>query len=132
MVILSPNAVDDNFVKFLEGECIEVCNVGRVIGDSVIQGLYPLTEEMVTDSLKIIAKGSSYPILLVCKSGKALSGVVVACLRKLQKWSMVSIFEEYRRYSGGSRLQPQQEQFIEIYDTDLIEISVESPEFLHR
>lgn len=131
-MILSPSGVDDSFLKLLEDDSIDVIHVGKGVNDVMIQGLYPLTEEMVTDSLKIIAKEACHPIMLVCKTGKALTGVVVACLRKLQKWSMISIFEEYRRYSGGSRLQPQQEQFIEIYDTDLIDITSSSPQYLQR
>lgn len=27
------------------------------------------------------------------------SGTVVACLRKLQRWNLTSIFEEYRRFT---------------------------------
>ena len=50
-----------------------------------------------------------------------LLGVVIACLRKLQKWSLISILEEYRRYSG-SKLQQEFEQFIELFDTDLVPI----------
>lgn len=125
VIILSPDAIDDNFLKFLEGEKIEFVQVGKT-------ELYPINEQVVTTSLQIIANESSHPVMLVCKSGRALTGVVVACLRKLQKWSMTSIFEEYRRYSGGSRLQPQQEQFIEIYDIDLITISPSAPDYLQR
>ena len=50
-----------------------------------------------------------------------MTGVIIGCLRKLQKWSLISIFEEYRRFSG-SKFQQEYEQFIELFDTDLIEI----------
>lgn len=32
---------------------------------------------------------------------KSKSGVVVGCLRKLQGWSLASIFNEYDRYAQG-------------------------------
>ena len=28
------------------------------------------------------------------------AGTVMGCLRKLQRWSLTAIFEEYRRYAG--------------------------------
>lgn len=30
-----------------------------------------------------------------------ISGTVIGCLRKLQRWNLTSIFEEYRRYAGS-------------------------------
>ncbi len=94
-------------------------------------GLCPITEDVVTDSLKIIADNGNYPILIICKTGRFLTGVTIACLRKLQKWSYVSIYEEYRRYSLG-RIQSQHEEFIEMYDSELIDIKESSPLFLRR
>ncbi len=88
-----------------------------------------ISEEMVVKALTILLDNSNYPLLITCKSGKVLTGVVIGCLRKLQGWSLVSIFEEYRRFSGN-RHQQQYEQFIELFDTDLIKISNESPLFL--
>ena len=51
---------------------------------------------------------------MIDKLGRNLNGVVVACLRKVQQWALVSVFEEYRRFSGLSRLQQQHEQFVEV------------------
>lgn len=46
--------------------------------------------------------------------------MIVACLRRVQKWSLLSIYEEYRRFAGV-KLQLQQpiEEFIEIFDIDV-------------
>ena len=43
----------------------------------------------------------------------------------------MSIFEEYRRFAGytGSKVQRQHEQFIELFDTDLVPLSPFSPSF---
>ncbi|CAN0177575.1 unnamed protein product, partial [Ectocarpus sp. 8 AP-2014] len=46
-------------------------------------------------------------------------GTVVACLRKLQRWNLTSIFEEYRRFTKH-KVRVQNEQFIELFDTDLV------------
>jgi len=57
------------------------------------------------------------------------TGTVVGCLRKLQRWNLSSIFEEYRRYAG-SKVRLLNEQFIELFDTDLVRIPVNKPKFL--
>jgi tyrosine-protein phosphatase OCA1 len=54
-----------------------------------------------------------------------IKGFVVACLRKIQHWSLSSIFEEYRRFCG-SRANYQSEQNIELFDTDLVNIPLSS------
>lgn len=90
----------------------------------------PVAEEMVVKSLEYLVHNSNYPVLICCKTGRNLSGTIVACLRKLQRWSLVSILEEFRRFSGSC--QQQLEQFIELFDTDLLKISKESPPFLLR
>jgi tyrosine-protein phosphatase OCA1 len=58
-----------------------------------------------------------------------LSGTVVACLRKLQRWNLTSIFEEYRRFTKH-KVRVQNEQFIELFDTDLVRIPAIAPRFL--
>lgn len=51
-------------------------------------------------------------------------GAVVGCYRKLRHWSLVSIFEEHRRFGGaggsGSWVQQRHEQFVELFDVDLL------------
>lgn len=63
------------------------------------------------------------------------TGVIVGCLRKLQRWSFLSIFEEYRRFAGQQYVQQHQqhEQFVELFDTDLVLLSDDSvPSFMKR
>lgn len=128
-MILSSNFVDDSVSKFFEENGIQAVYVENSVSDA-LQGVLPFAEEMVTESLNVIADRSNYPILVACRTGRNLTGVVVACLRKLQRWSLISIYEEYRRYAGGSRLQQQHEQFIELFDTDLIATGPNAPQFL--
>jgi tyrosine-protein phosphatase OCA1 len=54
---------------------------------------------------------------------------VVGCLRKLQRWNLSSILEEYRRYAGA-KVRLLNEQFIELFDTDLVRVPVNRPPFL--
>jgi len=38
---------------------------------------------------------------IMCNLGRHRTGTVIGCLRKLQRWNLTSIFEEYRRYAGS-------------------------------
>lgn len=49
---------------------------------------------------------------------------MVGCYRKLQRWALSSILEEYRRYAG-MKVRVLNEQFIELFDTDLVSITAE-------
>jgi tyrosine-protein phosphatase SIW14 len=50
------------------------------------------------------------------------AGVLVGCLRKVQKWSLTTIFDEYKKYSGDKgRILDQ--QFIELFDEKSITIN---------
>jgi tyrosine-protein phosphatase OCA1 len=91
----------------------------------------PLGEEIVTNALSVLADESKYPLLVCCTHGKHLTGTVIGCLRKMQRWNLAPIFEEYRRYAGH-KVRLQNEQFIELFDVDLVSITERSPEFLRR
>lgn len=60
-----------------------------------------------------------------------MAGAVVGCLRKIQQWHLSSIFEEYRRFAG-SKVRLQNEQFIELFDTDLVTIPANPPSWLRK
>lgn len=127
-MILSP--LDQALITFFETNFIEVNIVDKSISSDPND--FSITQDLVIESLKIIANFSKYPILVLCKTGKELTGITIACLRKLQKWSYISIFEEYRRYAMGSPIQQQHEEFIETFDSERIEITSASPPFLRK
>ena len=77
------------------------------------------SEEMVTAALIALLDPTNLPSIVICGTGTSLTGVVVGCLRKIRKWSMISIFEEYRRFCG-TKMQQEYEQFIELFDVDLV------------
>lgn len=80
-----------------------------------------ISEQLVLDSLRVLLDPGAYPLAIMCNLGRHRTGTVVGCLRRLQKWSLSSIFDEFRRFSGGhpSSLH---EQFIELFDTELVEL----------
>ena len=60
-------------------------------------------------------------MIVMCNLGRHRTGTIVGCLRKLQRWNLTSIFEEYRRYAGP-KVRVLNEQFIELFDTDLVRL----------
>ncbi|KAJ1627510.1 tyrosine phosphatase family-domain-containing protein [Pavlovales sp. CCMP2436] len=62
---------------------------------------------------------STHPVLIHCNQGKHRTGCLVGCLRKVQRWSLVAIFEEYRRFAG-EKARLVDLQFIELFDISTI------------
>lgn len=78
-----------------------------------------LTEELVKDSLQILLTSSYHPVLVTDTSGIHEIGVLLGCLRKLQRWNFATILLEYRHFAGN-RARATNERFVEMFDTDLI------------
>ena len=85
-------------------------------------------EDTVVEALTVLLDRKSHPVLVCCGLGRHNTGTVVACLRKLQRWNLTSIFEEYRRYAGSKRRLS--EQFVEFFETDLVAVPADPPEWL--
>ena len=73
---------------------------------------------------------SSYPLLVMCNLGRHRTGTLIGCLRKLQRWSLTSVLEEYRRHACA-KSRHLNEQFIELFDIDLVRVPEHSPPQLH-
>lgn len=54
-----------------------------------------IPDDMIRDALKVVIDVRNHPLLIHCKRGKHRTGCVVGCLRKLQRWCLSSIFDEY-------------------------------------
>ncbi|KAJ1041759.1 hypothetical protein NDA14_004718 [Ustilago hordei] len=71
--------------------------------------------DKITAALTTILDRRNHPILIHCNKGKHRTGCLIGCLRKLQQWSLTTIFDEYRRFSWPKSRSMDQE-FIELYD----------------
>lgn len=79
----------------------------------------PITEEVVLQALHLLMQPMTYPCAVMCNLGRHRTGTVVGCLRKLQKWNLSAILEEYRRFAGP-KVRVMNEQFIELFDEELV------------
>ncbi|TPX31858.1 hypothetical protein SmJEL517_g04919 [Synchytrium microbalum] len=89
-------------------------------------GWRPVSEELIKDGLELILDKANYPVLVMCTSGIHETGIFVGCLRKLQRWNFNSIVVEYRSFAGN-KARYVNEQFIELFDLDLVTIPQNQP-----
>ena len=61
---------------------------------------------------------------------RTIAGTMIGCLRKLQGWNLTSTLEEYRRHAGP-KIRVLNEQFIELFDTDLVMVPPGAPRWLN-
>ncbi|XP_022147823.1 probable tyrosine-protein phosphatase At1g05000, partial [Momordica charantia] len=74
-----------------------------------------IPDDSIREALKVILDVRNRPVLIHCKRGKHRTGCVVGCFRKLQKWCLTSVFDEYQRFAAAkARISDQ--RFIERFD----------------
>mmetsp|Transcript_16232 Transcript_16232/g.47333 ORF Transcript_16232/g.47333 Transcript_16232/m.47333 type:complete len:180 (-) Transcript_16232:74-613(-) len=74
---------------------------------------------VVNRALYEVLDERNHPLLIHCNQGKHRTGCLVGCMRKVQHWSLVAAFEEYRRFAGV-KARVVDLQFIELFDTAMI------------
>jgi hypothetical protein len=57
------------------------------------------TWDSLCEALLIAMDCANYPLYLHCNQGRHRTGCVIACLRKIQRWSIEDIITEYKTYA---------------------------------
>ncbi|KAJ3339189.1 tyrosine-protein phosphatase required for protection against superoxide stress (By similarity), partial [Kappamyces sp. JEL0680] len=104
------------FLNFVDDQDIELHHLGY---NQIANAWDPISEEVVLEALELILNPKHYPLMVMCNQGRHRTGTVIGCLRKLQRWNLTSIFEEYRRFAGP-KVRVLSEQFIELFDIELV------------
>lgn len=86
--------------------------------------------QTITAALATILDRRNHPMLIHCNKGKHRTGCLIGCLRKLQQWSLTTIFDEYRRFSYPKSRSMDQE-FIELYSEQAVWSQIE-PQWMPR
>ncbi|KAI8898285.1 tyrosine phosphatase family-domain-containing protein [Globomyces pollinis-pini] len=106
-------------VKFLEENNITLFQFG--VAGNKKEPFVDIPEPTICDALTVLLDVRNHPILIHCNKGKHRTGCLVGCLRKIQHWSFVSIFEEYRRFSHP-KSRSMDQQFIELFDKSQVRV----------
>ncbi|GAA6028199.1 hypothetical protein JCM8097_006910 [Rhodosporidiobolus ruineniae] len=115
VVWLAPEEPNPAFLDFIRKHRIELHHLGA---DDYAATYDPLSQQTVLQALNLILDPSNSPCAVMCNAGRHRTGTCIGVLRKLQRWNLTSILEEYRRYAGP-KVRVINEQFIELFDVDL-------------
>ncbi|GFZ52345.1 Tyrosine-protein phosphatase SIW14 [Saitozyma sp. JCM 24511] len=78
-----------------------------------------IPEDVICSALVAILDKRNHPVLIHCNKGKHRTGCLIGCIRRLQSWSLTSIFDEYRRFSSPKSRAVDQ-QFIDLFDISAV------------
>ena len=117
-VYLSLDPPAQILAEFLKEQGIEL---RQMVGGENTNVGQRISEKLVLDALHVLLDPDAYPLVVMCNLGRHRTGTVIGCLRRLQKWSLSSIFDEFRRFTCSTSSQ-MHEQFIELFDTELVEL----------
>eukprot|EP00301_Raphidiophrys_heterophryoidea_P007265 c12833_g2_i6.p1 GENE.c12833_g2_i6~~c12833_g2_i6.p1 ORF type:complete len:196 (+),score=32.05 c12833_g2_i6:209-796(+) len=111
VILLCPEDYPEPITEFFNEENCTVYQIGL---EGNKEPFLDLSEAGVHQALSYILDTRNHPILIHCNKGKHRTGCVVGCLRRVQRWSLTAIFDEYRRFAGtkGRALDL---QFIELF-----------------
>ena len=83
--------------EFVRGHNITLFRCGSCVNQ---EPFVKMPDCAVREALSHILDESNHPVLVHCDRGTRRTSVVVGCLRKVQSWSLTSVFDEYRRFAG--------------------------------
>ncbi|PWN25617.1 putative tyrosine phosphatase family protein [Jaminaea rosea] len=116
LIYLAPEEPAPHLLTWCRQHSVALYHLGHLHNTSTWE---PITEEVVLQALNLLVQPSTYPAIVMCNQGRHRTGTVIGTFRKLQGWALSSILEEYRRYAG-SKIRLMNEQFIELFDIDLV------------
>jgi len=115
ILYLCPEEYSETNQNFIRKHGIKLFHY-RIVGNK--EPFVDIPEEVIRDALVDLLDVRNHPILIHCNKGKHRTGCLVGCLRKLQKWSLTGIFDEYRRFAGA-KVRVLDQQFIELFDLEI-------------
>lgn len=116
VLCLIPEEYPSSQEEFFKKEGIQLFHLGMA-GNK--EPFVIISSELITEAIRIVINPANQPILIHCNRGKHRTGCLVGVLRRLQKWSLTIIFDEYRKFAAPKE-RPMDQQFIELYDENRI------------
>ncbi|KAL6060379.1 Tyrosine-protein phosphatase OCA1 [Balamuthia mandrillaris] len=130
VVSLSPDLPNKAVSTFFSDNGITLIHLGlKTLDTKYKKGAStnkPISEELIKEALEVVLDAGSHPIMIMCSSGIHQTGTLVGCFRRLQNWNLTPILQEYRTFSGSST-RFANEQFIELFDVDLVTLPENLP-----
>ncbi|PPD77957.1 hypothetical protein GOBAR_DD25129 [Gossypium barbadense] len=112
IIYLCPESYPEANNEFLKANGIRLFQFGI---DGCKEPFVNIPEETIREALNVVLDVKNHPLLIHCKRGKHRTGCVVGCLRKLQRWCLSSIFDEYQRFAAA-KARVSDQRFMEKFD----------------
>ncbi|XP_028794663.1 probable tyrosine-protein phosphatase DSP4 [Neltuma alba] len=112
IIYLCPEPYPEANMEFLKSNGIKLYQFGI---EGRKEPFVNIPEDTIREALKVVLDVKNHPVLIHCKRGKHRTGCLVGCLRKLQKWCLSSVFDEYQRFAAA-KARVSDQRFIELFD----------------
>jgi len=119
VLLLSPEMPLRAVTDFLKKQKVQLVQLGLKIWTPESS---PVSDELVKEALEYSLDATHHPLLIMCSSGMHRTGVVVGCHRRLQQWDLASVIQEYRSFCTNETARYINEQFIDCFDLDLVNL----------
>uniref|UniRef100_A0A7S3GK28 diphosphoinositol-polyphosphate diphosphatase n=1 Tax=Palpitomonas bilix TaxID=652834 RepID=A0A7S3GK28_9EUKA len=127
IIFLCPEEVSTQYKRFMEDSGITLFQFG--VGGNKEPFDY-IPDDVFAQAIEVLLDSRNHPIMVHCNKGKHRTGSLIGCLRRLQRWSLAMVFDEYCRFAGSKpRLADQ--LFIELFHGEINLDSEHIPEWLH-
>jgi len=117
IVTLSPDpAPTSDLLEFCTGENIKSFHfLVPKYDDSVT-----LNPALAASILSVVINADNLPLYLHCRDGGNNTGLVVMCLRRLQHWSISSLFDEFSRFVKTGEISREESNFVESFKAEVV------------
>ncbi|KAG8387055.1 hypothetical protein BUALT_Bualt03G0213500 [Buddleja alternifolia] len=112
IIYLCPEEYPEANLEFLKSNGIQLFQFGI---EGCKEPFVNIPEDKIREALKVALDVKSHPLLIHCKRGKHRTGCLVGCLRKLQRWCLTSVFDEYQRFAAA-KARVSDQRFMELFD----------------
>ncbi|KAJ7960329.1 Tyrosine-protein phosphatase [Quillaja saponaria] len=112
IICLCPEPYPETNMEFLKANGIKLYQFGI---EGYKEPFVNIPEDTIREALKVVLDVRNHPVLIHCKRGKHRTGCLVGCLRKLQKWCLTSVFDEYQRFAAA-KARVSDQRFMELFD----------------
>ncbi|XP_059285303.1 probable tyrosine-protein phosphatase DSP4 [Lycium ferocissimum] len=112
IIYLCPEPYPEANMEFLKANDIRLFQFGI---KNCKEPFVTIPEEKIREALGVLIDVRNHPVLIHCKRGKHRTGCLVGCLRKLQKWCLTSVFDEYQRFAAA-KARVSDQRFMELFD----------------
>ncbi|TKY56973.1 tyrosine-protein phosphatase [Spatholobus suberectus] len=112
IIYLCPEPYPEANMEFLKSNGIKLYQFG-IEGHK--EPFVNIPEDTIREALKVVLDIRNHPVIIHCKRGKHRTGCLVGCYRKLQKWCLSSVFDEYQRFAAA-KARVSDQRFVELFD----------------